>query len=285
MPWSTAVIASIFLVGVLVVSYPTVASWFSQYNQSKNITAMASELQQDGESWMDEELDKAREYNKQLVGGAVLSPQSNIPTSDGQAGSTLDYWKLLAVRDDGLMGRLRIPSIDLDLPIYHGTDAETLEKGVGHLQGTSLPVGGLSQHAVLTAHRGLPKATLFNNLPKVKKGDTFTVEMFGEVLTYRVFETQTVLPEETKALSPQYGKDLMTLVTCTPLGVNTHRMLVTGERVLPTPAKDVDMAGKLPDIPGHPWWIWWISAAVLGTITWVVLAGRPQREHRNRPAS
>ncbi|GAA1410735.1 hypothetical protein AUR04nite_13120 [Glutamicibacter uratoxydans] len=277
MPWSTFVIALIFLIGALTVSYPTVASWFSQYNQSKIIGSMSSEVSGEGVSALHEEILKAHEYNKALVGGAELSPSSNVPMGNGRSGSELDYNNLLKVRGDGLMGRLKIPAIKVDLPIYHGTAASTLEKGVGHLEGTSLPVGGESQHSVLTAHRGLPDATLFNDLPKLKIGDRFTVEVFGEVLTYEVKETQTVLPDESKALIPVYGKDLVTLVTCTPLGINTHRMLVTAERVTPTPIEDIEAAGKIPDIPGHPWWAWGLAAAVIGSGTWVYLAGRPRK--------
>lgn len=273
-PVATLAIASVFLLGALTLLYPSTASWFAQYNQSKTIGMISSEISQDEPDWLQAELDKAREYNQQLVGGALLSPASNVPTSDGRQGNSQSYDELLKVSDDGLMGRLRIPAINVDLPIYHGTDAATLEHGVGHLEGTALPVGGISQHSVLTAHRGLPDATLFNDLPKLKIGDTFTIEVLGEVLSYQVTETQTVLPDETKSLVPQYGKDLATLVTCTPLGINSHRMLVTAERILPTPIEDLNSLGKAPDIPGFPWWSVFAGAVVLAAAAWVYFAGR-----------
>ena len=174
----------------------------------------------------------------------------------------LPYDQQLKAGEAGIMGRIRIPSIDVDLPIYHGTSEETLLKGAGHLEGTSLPVGGDSTRTVITAHRGLPEATLFNNLDQVKEGDTFTLEVFGEVLTYRVFSTQVVEPQDSQAVLVEPGRDLATLITCTPLGVNSHRILVTGERIIPTPAADVDSAGQASELPRFPWWLP-ISIAVL----------------------
>jgi len=274
LPVATLIIASVFLLGALTLLYPSTASWFAQYNQSKTIGKISAEISDDEPSWLQKELAKAHEYNQQLVGGALLSPDSNVPTSDGRQGSGQSYNELIKVSDDGLMGRLRIPAINVDLPIYHGTNAATLERGVGHLEGTALPVGGTSQHSVLTAHRGLPDATLFNDLPKLKIGDTFTIEVLGEVLSYQVIETQTVLPDETKALVPQYGKDLTTLVTCTPLGINSHRMLVTAQRILPTPIEDLNALGKAPEIPGFAWWSVFVGAALLAAVTWVYFAGR-----------
>lgn len=279
-PVSTLVIAVVFLAGTLMLLYPPAASWFSQYNQSKIIKEISSDVSHEGSSTITQELQRAREYNEELVGGGLLAPGSNIPTSNGSVREDTEYDSLLNVNSEGLIGRLRVPSVDIDLPIYHGTDDQTLLKGVGHLQGTALPVGGQSMHAVLTAHRGLPEANLFNDLPQVKIGETFSIEVFNEVLTYRVVETQTVEPDETKALTPQFDKDLATLVTCTPLGINTHRMLVTGERVHPTPRADLEALGSTPEIPGFPWWSVWLGSALLLLGTWVFLAGRP-RSGRN----
>jgi sortase A len=129
---------------------------------------------------------------------------------------------------------------------------------------------------VLTAHRGLPEATLFDNLDQVDVGDTFTIEVFGEVLTYRVFGTQVVEPDQTQALAPAYGRDLVTLVTCTPLGINSHRILVTGERVIPTPRADVAAAGHPPDIPSFPWWAVVIGGSLLGAALVVWRGGYPR---------
>ncbi|WP_372457104.1 class C sortase [Microbacterium allomyrinae] len=187
---------------------------------------------------------------------------------------------MLRADETGLMARIKIPSIGVDLPISHGTSDATLAKGVGHLEGTALPVGGASTHSVLTGHRGLADAELFTNLDRVVVGDTFTIETFGEVLTYEVTETQVVSPDQTETLYPQRGVDLVTLVTCTPLGINTHRILVTGERILPTPVRDLDAAGQRPDIPGFPWWALGASGAVVvaGAYVWFSARRAPIRE-------
>ena len=183
------------------------------------------------------------------------------------------YADLLRATPTGVMGRLRVPKIAVDLPIYHGTSDAILAKGVGHLEGTSLPVGGASQHSVLTAHRGLPEAELFNDLDGVELGDRFTIEAFGEVLTYEVIDTRVVEPEDTDTLRAVAGEDLVTLVTCTPLGINSHRYLVTGERVTPTPIEDIAAAGQRPDVPGFPWWIAILCSAVLLAALLVVISG------------
>ncbi|WP_258133056.1 class C sortase [Microbacterium sp. MYb64] len=277
MPWGTAILAAVAFAGLLLLMYPTVASWWSQYNQSQLIVKVDSEVGGSAADTREKALDQARAYNKALVGGALLGAGSRVPTSSAGAPG-FDYPSLLRADADGVMARLRVPSIGVDLPIYHGTSDATLTKGVGHLEGTSLPIGGADQHSVLTAHRGLAGATLFDNLDQVKIGDTFTVEVFGQVLTYRVRDTQVVLPEDTQTLSPQAGEDLVTLVTCTPLGINSHRILVTGERVTPTPQKDLDAAGATPDIPGFPWWAPIIGGALIVLVGFVWATGRPRRE-------
>jgi sortase A len=284
MPWGTAILATVAFAGLLLLMYPTVASWWSQYNQSQLIVKVDSEVGGSAAGTREKALEEARAYNKALVGGALVAAGSRIPTSSAGAPG-FDYPSLLRADADGVMARLRIPSIGVDLPIYHGTSDATLTKGVGHLEGTSLPIGGADQHSVLTAHRGLAGATLFDNLDQVKIGDTFTVEVFGQVLTYRVRDTQVVLPEQTQTLSPQAGEDLVTLVTCTPLGINSHRILVTGERVTPTPQKDIDAAGATPDIPGFPWWAPIIGSSLILLVGLVWATGRPRREAAEETAA
>ncbi|WP_226996873.1 class C sortase [Tessaracoccus aquimaris] len=275
MPWLNAGIGALALLGLLVMGYPSVASWFAQYNQSRVIEALDGVVDDGPPERLAAEIKRAVEFNDQLISGALVSPGSNIPQGDGP-GDAVAYGSILDA-GAGMIGRLRIPAIQVDLPIYHGTTDAVLEKGVGHLQGTSFPVGGGSQHSVLTAHRGLPSATLFNDLQNLKVGDTFTIETFGTVLTYRVRETQTIEPDETQALVPQFGQDLVTLVTCTPLGINTHRYLVTGERILPTPAIDLQRAGERPEIPGFPWWSVILGGACVGWLALVVSTGFPRR--------
>jgi sortase A len=181
------------------------------------------------------------------------------------------------------MARIRIPAINVDLPVYHGTSEAVLEHGIGHLEGTALPVGGPSTHSVVTGHRGLATSELFSNLDKVNVADTFTIEVFGETLSYRVIETIIVEPDDTQNLLIQPGKDLLTLVTCTPLGINSHRILVTGERVIPTPQEDLDAAGETPDVPGFPWWMIIAGTVIAGAGTYVWLSGRPPRTPSTTP--
>ncbi len=277
MQWSTFWIATLALLGLLIMLYPATASWFGQYNQSKAIFGMDIVVERGPEELLLEKLEEAHSYNDALVGGALLEANTRIPVGRGTASGRFDYNSMLSIRGSDMMARLKIPAIKVDLPIYHGTSDATLAIGVGHLEGTSLPVGGESQHSVLTAHRGLPEATLFNDLHKLKIGDRFTIEVMGEVLTYEVFETQTVLPHETQSLVPRYGEDIVTLVTCTPLGINSHRYLVTGERVTPTSFEDIAKAGQRPEIPGFPWWSVALAASLIAYTVVIIRGGMPPK--------
>lgn len=242
------------IVGAGIFLYPHAASWVSQYHQSQLIVDLEGEQQVSENAELRAEIERAQEYNELLVGGVLIEANTNKPVGEVEKEGELDYFTVLRATDSGVMGRLRIPAIDLDLPIYHGTDDQTLTTGVGHLQGTALPVGGPSRRTVLTAHRGLPEATLFTYLDKVGVGDRLTVEVYGEVLTYRVRETRVIDPADADSIRVVPGEDLVTLITCTPLGINSHRIVVTGERVIPTPVEDVEAAGERPDIPRFPWW-------------------------------
>lgn len=275
MPWATLLVLLLAFAGLLVVLYPSAAYWYSQFQQSMLIEQVDGVVAEGPADALAQEIDRARAYNETLVGGATVSSASRLPQADAQASGAFDYRSLLLATESGVMGRLKIPSISVELPIYHGTDDETLTRGVGHLEGTALPVGGPSTHSVLTAHRGLPSAELFNNLDRVRVGDTFTIEVFGEVLSYRVIDTRVVEPDQTESLFPQVGRDLVTLVTCTPLGINTHRILVTGERITPTPIADIENAGRSPEIPGFPWWAVGLAAGIAAIATYLWWAGRP----------
>lgn len=259
------VVAVLALVGVVLILLPTAAAWFSQASYSTQIQELNRLTQVADSGTKQEALAAAHEYNAGLPGSALIAAGERLPqavSSDGSPYDNARYQKLLASDPTGLMARIKIPKIGADLPIYHGTDESTLLQGVGHLEGTALPVGGPSTHSVLTAHRGLANAELFTRLDELKIGDTFTIEVYGEVLVYRIIETVVVAPDETQSLFPKQGEDLVTLVTCTPLGVNSHRILVTGERVTPTPPAAMQGAGSTPDIPGIPWW----AAGLLGTV-------------------
>lgn len=275
--------ALLMLAGLVVLSYPSAASWFAQRDQSRVISNYTEQVD-NAVPAAQQQLTAARNYNSALDSGAVLGANESIPTGSGSLGTgaltndSFDYGTLLRVDDSGLMGRIKIPAIDVDLPIYHGTSDAVLVKGIGHLEGTSLPVGGESTHSVLTGHRGLAEATLFTNLDKVGAGDQFVIEVFGEVLTYQVISTQVVEPDHTESLGVSRGKDLVTLVTCTPLGINSQRILVTGERITPTPLSDLEHAGVVPDIPGFPWWAAWLAGGTVVIMTYLWWAGRPTKK-------
>lgn len=280
----TWVIAVLLLAGSGVFLYPATAQWVTSYNQSQ-VIADVDELVDRADPNAQEQLRQAHAYNAALTAGVELKANANVPSGDGRiSGAEFDYDRILRVNADGLMARIKIPAIDVDLPIYHGTSDTTLLRGAGHLEGSSLPVGGDSTHAVITAHRGLAGATMFTNLDRVKTGDRITVEVFGEVLTYEVRGTRVVAPEDTDSLRAENGEDLITLITCTPLGVNTHRILVTAERITPTPEKDIAAAGQRPDIPGFPWWAVGIAAAVLAAGGYVWRSGYADARSRRRRA-
>lgn len=257
-------IVALAVAGLTVLLYPAAAQWLSTVNQA-SIVRNYAEIITSVEPEPVMQLAAAHAYNDDLEAGVTLEANGNVPIGTGEAHGSLaqSYDDLLRADSSGLMARVRIPSIDVDLPIYHGTSDETLLRGAGHLKGSSLPVGGVGTHSVITAHRGLASATMFTNLDKVKVGDTFSIAVFGEVLTYRVTDTKVVEPDDTDSLRAVPGKDLVTLVTCTPLGINTHRILVTGERVLPTPAKDVREATAPPTVP-FPWWAVQYGAGLTG---------------------
>ena len=262
--------------------YPHAAMWLSQYHMSE-VAAEYAKLITHAVPAPHEQLARAREYNQKLSSGAIYEANTNIPTSHGETSdASQDYWEQLKANDDGLMARLRIKKIDLDLPVYHGTEDATLLKGLGHLRGTSLPVGGKGTRSVITGHRGLASAEMFTRLDEIVKGDTFTIEVFDEVLTYKVVDKIVVNPDETKKIAAVPGKDLVTLITCTPLGINTQRILVTGERVIPTPAADKADRGKKPDVPRFPWWIvaCFGSLCVVGGYIW--WAGLPIKKKKKK---
>ena len=267
------------LLGMLAFTYPTAASWMSQYNQSKVVADYSSGVDNvDPDAAT--QIAQAHDYNDALSVGAVLEANTNVPTGSGTGDQALDYESILSVNPAGLMARLRIPSIDLDLPVYHGTSDSVLLAGLGHLQGTSLPVGGAGTRSVITGHRGLAEATMFTDLDRVRTGDTLTLEVFGEVLTYRVTESRVVEPDETEALRAEPGRDLVTLVTCTPLGINTHRILVTAERVTPTPVADLEAAGGVSQLPRFPWWAVWLGGGTLLVGLYLWRAGYPPSRGR-----
>lgn len=217
----------IFIAGLLTVAYPIVASTLNNIEQARAARGFTGNLESIPPNTQMESLEAAIEYNKRIdqlpIYDAWNGPDNPVSPEYGE------YLNHLA--DTTAMGQITIPAIDVNLPIYHGTDEETLDKGVGHLYGTSLPVGGEGTHSSLTAHTGMVNATLFNNLDQVVVGDVFYVRTVGQDLKYEVRDIDVVLPHETESLEAAPGQDLITLITCTPYGINSHRLLVTGHRV------------------------------------------------------
>jgi sortase A len=220
------IISILFLLGVLtsisVLLYPFAADYVNSRSQSRVVTNYVDDVATMDDGSRQAMLDVAHEYNQNLRGNANRFKYTEEETAA--------YRKLLDV-GHGVMGILIIDKINVNLPIYHGTDETVLQVGIGHLQGTSLPVGGSGTHAFITGHRGLPSSKLLSNLDKLAQGDTFALYILGETLTYQVDNIQTVTPDEVKALDIDINMDYCTLVTCTPYGINTHRLLVRGSRV------------------------------------------------------
>lgn len=220
---TTIILILVFLVGLSLLLYPTVSDWWNSYHQTRAITGYNETVEQMTAEELEALRSEARAYNASLVNA--------VDAFSATEEEHLHYENLLNVSGDGIMGYIEIPTIDCNLAIYHGTDEGTLAVGVGHIEGSSLPVGGESTHTVLSGHRGLPSARLFTDLDQMKEGDIFTLHILNETLTYQVDQILIVEPEDISALQIQSGRDLCTLVTCTPYGVNSHRLLVRGTRI------------------------------------------------------
>ena len=213
----------VFLVGGLgVMLYPSISDWWNSFHATRAISDYVAAVEAVDNSELERMIDAAKQYNRKLY-----HDQHFVLEDD----EYLEYEKLLDVSGTGIMGYISIPSISVNLPIYHGTSEEVLQIAAGHLAGSSLPVGGESTHSIISGHRGLPSAKLFTDLDRLVVGDTFVISILNENITYRVDQIKVVLPEDTSELMITSGKDYCTLVTCTPYGINTHRMLVRGHRV------------------------------------------------------
>lgn len=228
----------VFIIAGTVLGYAPVATVVNnlrQHQQSQEYSQQIArrESTSEGKALNRAAIQKAKDYNSSLNGIPILDP-----FLDEVENSSAKYQQYLGIlADSDVMSRIRVESAGIDLPVRHGTDDSSIATGAGHVYGTALPVGGEGNRSVLTAHTGMQSATLFDNLVKVRKGDLMVVETYGEKMTYKVTDIRTVLPSQSDALTAVAGKDLLTLMTCTPYGVNTHRLLVTGERVPNHPEK------------------------------------------------
>lgn len=224
---STIIFILIFLTGFSVMMYPTVSNWVNERNSSKVVSNYGEAIRKLSDVDYTEVWEAAREYNEYLTGFGDISEAVLAERAD----ETQRYENLLSVGGSRVMGLLDIPKINVSLPIYHTTEESVLQVGIGHYEGSSLPIGGEDTHSVLSGHRGLPSATLLTDLDQVEVGDRFYVTILKEILAYEVQEIEIVNPEDVDGISIRRGEDLLTLVTCTPYGINSHRLLVTGTRV------------------------------------------------------
>ena len=219
---TTIIMIIFFFIGLLTLFYPTLSNYYNEKKQSRMISNYENILNSTNTINFDELKEKAINYNKEL--NKLKEPLFNY-------GNLNNYYDLLNINKDGMMGYLTIDKIKVELPIYHGTSNEVLNSSVGHLEGTSLPIGGPSTHGVLSAHRGLPSAKLFTNLDKLEIGDTFKIAILDEVLNYQIDKIMIVKPNNRNNIKIEENKDYVTLLTCTPYGINTHRLLVRGTRI------------------------------------------------------
>ena len=217
-----------FLLALGLTIYPVFSSRYNEAHQSQIHTEYRDAVQALPDTVIPEARAAAQAYNEELWSSIV---RYGSYSKDSVTSAVEEYAQLLDLTSTGTMGYVYIPKLGVSLPIYHGTEEETLERGVGHLIGSSLPIGGSSTHAILTGHSGLASQKMFSDLDKLEIGDTFYLEVLNEILAYEVDQINTVLPHDTTYLGLEEGKDLCTLVTCTPFGVNTHRLLVRGHRI------------------------------------------------------
>ena len=262
-------IGLIFLTGLSVLLYPTVSDYINELHSSRAIASYDNTVTEMAPEDYSKELEAAAAYNEYLASFHNLSAAA---TTEGERDDS-PYNELLNIGGNGIIGAIKIPVVKINLPIYHGTDESVLQIASGHYLGSSLPIGGESTHAILTGHRGLPSAKLFTDLDRLEEGDTFYIKVLGEILEYQIDQIEIVLPEEVDGLSITQGEDYVTLVTCTPYGINSHRMLIRGTRIPYDGNYDADVetkpAPENSDVPkeeqGNGFttkqWIWFGVAA------------------------
>ena len=272
---SNVLFAIIAMVGVLIASYPSISQWITALQRADTVTGYTESLERAEPEVLESVLTEARAYNAEMPGVLVTDPYSLEDAKNGANGAWEEYLDALSIPGTDVMATVRIPSIEVNLPVGHGTSDATLAAGAGHLFGSSLPVGGERSHSVITAHTALSQAHLFDDLDQVEMGDLFHIDVAGETLSYRVDQIDVVLPHEVESLQLESGRDLVTLVTCAPPTINTHRLLVRGERV------DIDAAstndGQQSNLDGtevgFPWWMLWVSGSAVA-LTVYALKGR-----------
>lgn len=260
---SIILMSLIFLSGLGIMLYPVISNAYMEYKQKSVITNYEETVKEMPKDTINEELERASDYNKLLIGTAIVTDPFD-PEAQKKLEESSDYFNILNLDEKGLMGYVVIPKIDVNLPIYHGTSEEVLQKGVGHLQNTSLPVGGESTHAVLSGHTGLSSAKLFTDLDKLEEGNIFYIKTLGETFAYEVDQIKIVEPHETSDLLIESDKDYITLVTCTPYGINSHRLLVRGTRIPYTEEVEEEIKKEEKETVGSTWRDEYFKALAVG---------------------
>ncbi len=271
---SAVIVTLVLLIGLSLLLYPTVADYINSLDYKKDIENYQQEVQRLGDTARQEMLAAAHEYN-----AALLERSARIGELNAQ--QRAEYEALLDPSGDGMMGYIEIKSAGIYLPVYHGVDESVLQAGVGHIEGSSLPVGGVGTHAILSGHTGLPSSKLFSNIDRLKKGDTFELHILGEILTYRVESAVVMLPEQAEKQQIDPQRDICTLMTCTPYGVNSHRLLVTGARIETPPERLPDTAEQVETIPAPIPPVLWVVIIGLPVLLAVIIAVVVRKKRRN----
>lgn len=281
---SKIVIILIFLAGLSLLLYPLVANQWNNHRQKQlisNYESVVADKEAAGNIDYAAEMKKAEAYNDALL--PSILPDS-FAVAEAQTEADSSYENSLNIAGDGMMGIVEIPKIDIKLPIYHGTSDEVLQKAAGHLEGSSLPIGGENTHAVISAHRGLPSASLFTDLDQLEIGDHFLIHVLDETLCYEVDQILVVDPEDTSALAVEDGEDLMTLLTCTPYGVNTQRLMVRGHRV---PYEEQTVADEQTPPSGlslHTNYLLWVIVGIVVTGVFILILFIREKKLQKRAA-
>ena len=259
----------LFLLALGLTLYPLIANRYNQRHQSEIHTAYQEQVAQADKAEIIAAREKAIAYNGSLFSGVQTD---DAFSNEALTGASENYGTLLNLTGSGIMGYVEIPNIAVTLPIYHGTDADTLEIGIGHLLGTSLPVGGENTHTVLTAHSGMANQKMFSDLDLMKEGDVFYLEILDEILAYQVDAINVVLPHDTTHLGITTGEDYCTLVTCTPFGVNTHRLLVRGTRIPYEEAEQITAEITVEEAVDSTWEENYVNGILIGfTIVCIII--------------
>ena len=287
-PISTFIMILFFLAGLSLLLYPFVANQWNNYRQKRLISSYdstVSQMESEGSIDYEAEWERANAYNEALL-PSILPDSFAVAEASDEPDE--EYMACLNIAGDEIMGTVEIPKINIELPIYHTTDETVLERAAGHLEGSSLPIGGESTHAVISAHRGLPSASLFTDLDQLEEGDHFLLHVLDDTLAYEVDKISVVEPEETQDLAVEEEEDLVTLLTCTPYGVNSHRLLVRGHRVPYEPEAIADEQPPLFGTSLHTNYLLWVLVGLLitgGFIAGLYFYDKKRKQARAFPKS